>query len=105
MRKTVVIQFAPQRTHEITLHADQPEMPAHDARRWLDEQFVVQECEPLRSTGKVLTADKVMALAQTVPASKFTDDDAWAQAYARAALAALGRPLVTVDLHANTISY
>lgn len=105
MRQTVVIQFAPQRTHEITLHADQPEMPSFEARQWLDEQFVAQECEPVRSTGKVLTADKVMALAQTVPAAKFTEDAAWSQAFARATLAALGRPLVTVDLHANTISY
>lgn len=105
MRQTVVIQFAPQHTHEITVHADQPAMPAHEARRWLDEQFVAQQCEPLRTTGKVLTADKVMALAQTVPATKFTDDEAWSQAYARATLAALGRPLVTVDLHGNNISY
>jgi hypothetical protein len=105
MRQTVVIQFAPLHTHEITLHADQPELPSFEARQWLDEQFVAQECEPLRSTGKVLTADKVMALAQTVPAAKFTEDEAWAQAFARATLAALGRPLVTVDLQGNTISY
>jgi hypothetical protein len=105
MRQTVVIRFAPQRTQEITLHPGQPAMDALDARRWLDEQFVAQECEPLRGTGKVLTADKVMALAQTVPGSQFTDDEAWAQAFARATLAALGRPLVTVDLHGNTIQY
>jgi hypothetical protein len=105
MRQTLVIRFAPQRTHEITLHADQPEMPSFEARQWLDEQFVAQECEPLRSTGKVLTADKVMALAQTVPITTFTEDEAWAQAFARATLAALGRPLVTVDLHGNNIQY
>lgn len=105
MRQTVVIQFAPQHTHEITVHAHLPAMQSFEARQWLDEQFVAQECEPLRTSGKVLTADKVMALAQTVPAAKFTDDDAWAQDYARATLAALGRPLVTVDLHANAISY
>lgn len=105
MRQTVVIQFAPQHVHEITVHADQPEMASFEARQWLDEQFVAQECEPLRSTGKVLTADKVMALAQTVPASKFTDDEAWSQAFARATLAALGRPLVTLDLHGNNIRY
>ena len=105
MRKTVIIQFAPQRTHEITVHADQPEMASFEARHWLDEQFVAQECEPLRSSGKVLTADKVMALAQAVPASKFTDDETWSQAFARSVRAALGRPLVTVDLHGNSINY
>lgn len=105
MRQTVVIQFAPERTHEITVHADQPEMSSFEARQWLDEQFVAEECEPLRSMGKVLTVDKVMALARTVPAARFTEDEAWAQAFARATLAALGRRLVTVDLHGNTISY
>lgn len=105
MRQTVIIQFAPQRSLEISLHADEAAMPALEARRWLDEQFVAQECEPLRTSGKVLTADKVMALAQTVTPAKFSDDTAWAQAYARATLGALGRPLVRVDLHGNAISY
>ena len=36
-------------------------MTSEEARRWLDEQFVANECEPLRATGKVLTADKVLA--------------------------------------------
>ncbi|MBA4175301.1 MAG: hypothetical protein C0505_01855 [Leptothrix sp. (in: Bacteria)] len=105
MRHSLIIRFAPERTHEIDLRADGPAMPADEARRWLDEQFVAQECEPLRGTGKVLTADKVMALAQTVAPAKFTDDPAWAGAFARATLSALGRPLVTVDLDARAISY
>lgn len=105
MRPTLIIRYTPTSSQEIGLHADEPVMDSFDARRWLDEQFVAQECEPLRSTGKVLTADKVMALAQTVPASKFTDDAEWAYAFARAVLAALARPLVTVDLGARQISY
>ena len=105
MRHTLIIRFAPERTHEIDLRSDEPAMPADEARRWLDEQFVAQECEPLRSSGKVLTADKVMAIATTVAPSKFSDDAAGAAAFARAALAALGRPMVTVDLDANAISY
>ena len=74
MRPTLIIRYSPTRSQEIGLHADEPDMDSFDARRWLDEQFVAQECEPLRSTGKVLTADKVMALAQTVPPGKFSDD-------------------------------
>lgn len=105
MRPTLIVQFGPDRRLEVTVPADQPALPADEARRWLDEQFVAQGCEPLRVSGKVLTADKVMALANTVPAAQFTDDAAWAQAYARAALAALGRPLVKVDLAAGAISY
>ena len=34
------------------------------ARWWLDEQFTRLGCEPLRPTGKVLIADKVLCVAQ-----------------------------------------
>ena len=64
MRQSVIVQFHPDRPLELPLHADEAAMPNEDARRWLDEQFVANECEPLRASGKVLTADKVLALAQ-----------------------------------------
>ena len=65
---------------------------------------MAHECEPLRASGKVLTADKVMALANTVGPAKFADA-AWAQAFAQAVVAALGRPVVTVDVAGGAISY
>ena len=54
------------------------------------------ECVPLRPTGKLLTADKVLCVAQAGQ-DRFRDP-AWAQAFAQAASAALGRPVVTVDV-------
>jgi hypothetical protein len=45
----------------------------------------------------VLTADKVLALAQTVGPARFADDPAFAHDYAHAAAGALGRPTVVVD--------
>jgi hypothetical protein len=105
MRQLVIVQFVPDRPQEIALHADEPPLPADQARRWLDEQFVANECEPLRPSGKVLTADKVMALAVTVGAARFETDADWAHAFARAAIAALGRPLVKVDVVGGAISY
>ncbi len=105
MRPTLVVQFSPDRRLEFALPAGVPPLAADEARRWLDEQFVANECEPLRSTGKVLTVDKVMALANTVPASRYSEDPAWAQSFAQATLAALGRPLVKIDLGGGGISY
>ena len=35
-------------------------MPSDVARRWLDDEFMRLECEPLRASGKVLLADKVL---------------------------------------------
>jgi hypothetical protein len=45
-----------------------------------------------------------MALANTVGPAKFADE-AWAQAFAQATIAALGRPVVKVDVAGGAISY
>ena len=104
MRQVVIVQFEADQPQEFALHADEPQPAADEARRWLDEQFVANDCEPLRPSGKVLTADKVMALATTVGPAKFADPD-WAQAFAQATVAALGRPVVKVDVAGGGISY
>ena len=105
MHRQVIVQFVPEHPLEIALPADEPALPADEARRWLDEQFVAHDCEPLRASGKVLAADKVMALATAAGATRFADDAEWAHAFARATLAALGRTLVTVDVSGGAISY
>jgi hypothetical protein len=87
-------------------------LPAHDtpwtgeqARRWLDEQFVANDCEPLRASGKVLTADKVLAIASAIGASGFERDEALRLDFARAATAALARSMVSLDADARTVSF
>ncbi len=89
----------------IDLPADAPALPADQARRWLDEQFVAYDCEPLRASGKVLTADKVLAIAIAIGQRGFAQDEALGGAFARAALAALGRPVVRVDVDGHEVSY
>ena len=67
MRHEVVVRFAD--ACEFVLPVAPAEGTSSEAaRRWLDEQFVANECEPLRASGKVLTADKVLALAGAVGA-------------------------------------
>ena len=60
--------------------------------------------EPLRPTGKLLTADKVVVVAQAGGMTKFSAPK-WAQEFARATSAALGKPVVHVDVAALGISY
>ena len=104
MRSTVVVHFGP--SQDVTLYLDgAAPMAADAARAWLDEQFVREDCEPLRASGKVLIADKVLALAATVGRARFDNDAAWAQAFARAASAALAKPSIRVDLVALTLTY
>jgi hypothetical protein len=104
MRHEVVVRFGRGSEFVLPVAADAA-MPADAARRWLDEQFVANECEPLRATGKVLTADKVLALAGTVGPTRFDTDAAWAASYARATLGALGKATVQVEVDAGTVTF
>jgi hypothetical protein len=74
---------------------------AHD---WLDAQFTQLGSEPLRPTGKLLLADKVLVVARDAGA-RLLGDAQWGPQFARAASAALGRPVVRIDLRAMTVSY
>ena len=74
------------------------------ARQWLDEQFTQLECEPLRASGKVLTADKVLTVASAAGAPLLSDP-VWSLDFARATSAALAKAIVRVDVPAMAISY
>ena len=106
MRSQVTVIWGPQARYVFDLEEVQP-MPHELARQWLDEQFLELGCEPIRLTGKVLLADKVLAIAQAVGPGRFADEAhrAWARVYARAVSATLAKPVVAVDVPALTVSY
>ena len=103
MRSEVSVTFKNSPPVRIDLNEVQP-MPHDEARKWLDEQFTQMGCEPLRATGKLLTADQVMVIAQAAGPAQFAEAQ-WAQAFARAARAALAKPLVQIDVDTLSISY
>ncbi len=100
MRSEVTVSWGENATHRFDLEEVQPSA-------WLDEQFVALECEPIRATGKVLIADKVVAVAQGAGQDRFAASEhaTWAQAYARAVSAALAKPVVRVDVATLSIGY
>ncbi len=106
MRSQVIVKWADPSVYRFDLEEVQP-LPHDQARAWLDEQFTTLQCEPIRLTGKVLTADKVLCVAQAAGEERFRDPahKDWAVSYARAASAALAKPVVTVDLLAQTVGY
>ena len=79
-------------------------MAHEEARLWLDGEFTAMECEPLRASGKVLLADKVLVVARDAGLSRLSDRQ-WLGQFARAVSAALARPMVRIDLQGMTISY
>jgi len=91
MRSEVIVRFAIDQDFPIPLGVADT-MASEVARRWLDEQFVANDCEPLRASGKVLTADKLLAIAASVGPQRFANDAEFRRGYARAAVAALWPP-------------
>ena len=89
----------------VTLPAGETAWSAGDARQWLDEQFTANDCEPLRAMGKVLTADKVVAVAMAIGHAGFEQDENLRLNFARAACAALGRKDVRVDVDGGKVSF
>ncbi len=77
----------------------------HDAARaWLDKQFTSLDCEPLRASGKVLTADKILVVTQAAGAALLGDAQ-WSAEYVAAVSAALGKPMIRVDVPGLAITY
>jgi hypothetical protein len=105
MQQEVFIRFSADQETVVTLGAQETTMAPDVARRWLDDQFIANDCEPLRASGKVLTADKLMAIAQAVGLKRFEEDAEFRQGYARAALAAMGKSVLRVDLESTRVSY
>ena len=103
MHSEVSVALSPQQEFRFDLEGQEP-MSNEAARRWLDEQFTQLECEPLRASGKVLLADKVLVVAQAAGLARLPDPQ-WGQAFAKAASAALSKPVVRVDVQAMAVTF
>lgn len=103
MKSEVRVTFKDAAPLRINLDKAEPMTP-EAARAWLDEQFTALGCEPLRPTGKVLIADKVLVVAQAAGPSRFADAT-WAHQFARSASAALGKAVVHVDVPGSSLGY
>lgn len=89
---------------ELQFNVDESAALAPDlARTWLDTQFTNLDCEPLRASGKVLTVDKVLRIAEAAGASQFADAT-WAAEFVQAVHASLVKPMIRVDVPAMAIT-
>ena len=101
MRGEVMVSFSPEQGYQWSVDT---ELDNQLARKWLDEQYLAFDCEPLRASGKVLIADKLLAIADAAGADRFADA-AWGQQFADAVIAATHRTLVRIDLAARSVNY
>jgi hypothetical protein len=104
MRGTVIVAFARDREYEIKVPADgENALSAEGAQQWLTRQWEEFECTPRSLVGKVLAMDRVLQVAQEAGEKRFAEGGAWAERYASAVLAALGRDTVRVDILDGTV--
>lgn len=104
MSVEVTVRFGPTLEYQYALRDDQV-ADRMVAGQWLDDQFEALGAEPLRASGKVLIADKVLAVAQAAGPERFQSDGDWGRSFAVHAIGALGRGAVCVDVDAMTITY
>ena len=103
MRSQITVIIDDQHEFQLT-PGDAPALAPEAARAWLDAQFVALDCEPLRASGKVLTADKVLVVTQAAGAALLSDP-VWAAHYTQAVHSALSKPVIRVDVPAMAITY
>ena len=103
MHNEVSVRLAGDQEFRFDLKGAEP-MTHEAGRRWLDEQFTALDCEPLRASGKVLLADKVLTVAHAAGAALLADP-VWSQNFARATSAALAKPVVRVDVPGMAVTF
>ena len=103
MHSEVSVRLAGDQEFRFDLQSAEP-MAHEAARRWLDDQFIALDCEPLRASGKVLLADKVLTVARAAGA-RLLADPAWSRDFARAASGVLAKPVVRVDVPSMAVSF
>jgi hypothetical protein len=90
---------------EFTFPVPESASLSHEAARtWLDLQFTSLECEPLRASGKVLTADKVLVVTQAAGA-KLLRDAKWSAEFVAAVSTALAKPMIHIDVPAMAVTF
>ena len=103
MRQQIHVVLPKQQEFQLAVDDASP-MTREEARNWLDGQFVALDCEPLRASGKVLSADKVLRVAESADPSLYVDP-VWSHDFARAVSVMLGKPSIRIDVPAMAVTY
>jgi hypothetical protein len=106
MHQTVIVSFGGGRQFEYKLAAeDLAGRPREDARAWFDEQFAALECDIETPIGKVLLADRILAVAKYAGEKYFDEKPDWARQFSENAAVLMRHAVLKVDVAGNAVSY
>lgn len=98
------VVYSPQSEYELSVREDEKGgMDKKQAQQWLSDQFEELECTPSNPMGKVLMLDMILNVAKYAGEERFRARGQWAQEFAVAVAAGLGRKVVRIDVPAFTV--
>lgn len=104
MSQYVVVSYGTDREYQVTVpDADTEGMTKQQARDWLAREFEKLECAPSNPMGKILALDMILNVARHGGEDHFKQITEWSRQFAAATVAALGRPVITVDVANNVV--
>lgn len=106
MRSNVTIIFNARQQLEYAVDISDTSSEAQaKAMEWLEATWTRLECEPLRHSGKVLVLDKVLGVADSLGYDTFVQHEDRAQEFVQQVAAALGRPVINIDLPGQAVGF
>lgn len=98
----VIVSFGKDKTFEFKLAGSGG---SDEARKWFDHEYTVLECDVATPTGKILAVDRILSVAKYAGESRFREQIAWGEQFAKNTAAILGRELIRVDVEHYSIGY
>lgn len=105
MQHHVIVTFGKDQEYDFRFQDSDIAVGADQARQWFDKEFVALECDVATPTGKVLVIDRILSVAKYAGESRFREQGAWADQFAKYTARILGRDLIRVDVAAYSIGY
>lgn len=105
MRCVVTLIFGPEQILELPVNVVTSTLGALNAREWFDDAWIRLECEPTRASGKVLMLDKILSVTEALGYPLLAQSSDQAMELASQTALTLQRPVITVDLVDNTVSF
>lgn len=102
MQHHVIVSFGRDKDFEYRVHGG---TAPDEARQWFSREFEALECDVASPTGKILAVDRILSVAKYAGETRFREQLAWAEAFARNTAALLGRDLIRVDVESYSIGY
>lgn len=102
MQHHIIVSFGKDKVFEYRLIGG---TPVDEARQWFDHEFTALECDVATPTGKILAVDRILSVAKYAGESRFREQCAWAEQFAKCTSAILGRELIRVDVEHYSIGY